>query len=48
MRSVLAAGLTLTMALPMLTLTASADEPYDVYNYKHLGEAVPSQAGDLA
>lgn len=48
MRSVLAAGLTLTMALPMLTLTASADEPYDVYNYNYLGEAVPSQAGYLA
>ena len=48
MRSVLAAGLTLTMALPMLPLSASADEPYDVYNYNYLGEAVPSQAGYLA
>lgn len=27
---------------------ASADEPYDVYNYNYLGEAVPSQAGYLA
>lgn len=29
-------------------LPASADEPYDVYNYNYLGEAVPSQAGYLA
>ena len=31
-----------------LQLPASADEPYDVYNYNYLGEAVPSQAGYLA
>ncbi|MBR3043940.1 MAG: hypothetical protein IKI45_05580 [Oscillospiraceae bacterium] len=31
-----------------LMLPASADEPYDVYNYNYLGEAVPSQAGYLA
>ena len=31
-----------------LLLPASADEPYDVYNYNYLGEAVPSQAGYLA
>ena len=43
-----AAGLSLLCVLPALTLTASADEPYDVYNYNYLGEAVPSQAGYLA
>ena len=31
-----------------LTVPAAADEPYDVYNYNYLGEAVPSQAGYLA
>ncbi|MBR6069915.1 MAG: hypothetical protein IKP78_04925 [Ruminococcus sp.] len=29
-------------------LTASAREPYDVYNYDRWGEAVPSQAGYIA
>ena len=38
----------LAAAASVLTLTASADEPYDVYNYNRLGEAVPSQAGYLA
>ena len=32
-------------AVSVLTLPASADEPYDVYNYNYLDEAVPSQAG---
>ncbi len=31
-----------------LSLTAYADEPYDVYNYDRWGEAIPSQAGYLA
>ena len=31
-----------------LAVSVSADEPYDVYNYNNLGEAVPSQAGYLA
>lgn len=30
------------------SLTASADEPYDVYNYDRWGEAIPSQAGYIA
>ena len=34
--------------MPLLVQSASADEPYDVYNYNYLGEAVPSQAGYLA
>ena len=38
----------LTAAASALSLTASADEPYEVYNYNRLGEAVPSQAGYLA
>jgi len=29
-------------------LTASADEPYDAYNYDRWGEAIPSQAGYIA
>lgn len=44
----LTAALALAVTLPGLALTASADEPYDVYNYNYLGEAVPSQAGYLA
>lgn len=43
-----AAGLALTAAVSALAMPASADEPYDVYNYNYLGEAVPSQAGYLA
>ncbi len=43
-----AAGLALLAAIPALALPTSADEPYDVYNYNYLGEAVPSQAGYLA
>ncbi|MBR1592684.1 MAG: hypothetical protein IJ666_06720 [Ruminococcus sp.] len=30
------------------SLTASAGEPYDVYNYDRWGEAIPSQAGYIA
>lgn len=30
------------------SLTAFADEPYDVYNYDRWGEAIPSQAGYIA
>lgn len=30
------------------SLAASADEPYDVYNYDRWGEAIPSQAGYIA
>lgn len=43
-----AAGLSALTVLPSFALRASADEPYDVYNYNRLGEAVPSQAGYLA
>ncbi|MCC8136320.1 MAG: hypothetical protein LIO40_06610 [Ruminococcus sp.] len=32
----------------MTSLVASADEPYDVYNYDRWGEAIPSQAGYIA
>ena len=39
---------TAAAAVSVLTLPVSADEPYDVYNYNSLGEAVPSQAGYLA
>lgn len=44
----LAAGLSAALLLPVLSQSVSADEPYDVYNYNYLGEAVPSQAGYLA
>ena len=47
-RQCAAALCSLAAAASVLTLTASADEPYDVYNYNRLGEAVPSQAGYLA
>ena len=43
-----AAVLSLLCTASVLMLPASADEPYDVYNYNYLGEAVPSQAGYLA
>lgn len=32
----------------LTSLAASADEPYDVYNYDRWGEAIPSQAGYIA
>lgn len=50
LRQIASAGMTLAMSLSMVasTMTAYADEPYDVYNYNYLGEAVPSQAGYLA
>lgn len=32
----------------LASLAASADEPYDVYNYDRWGEAIPSQAGYIA
>lgn len=48
LRQITAAGITAVMAASALTTTAFADEPYDVYNYNYLGEAVPSQAGYLA
>ncbi|MCR4888122.1 MAG: hypothetical protein K5979_02925 [Ruminococcus sp.] len=32
----------------LTSLTASAREPYDVYNYDRWGEAIPSQAGYIA
>ena len=47
-RQCAAALCSLAAAASVLTLTASADEPYEVYNYNRLGEAVPSQAGYLA
>ncbi len=40
-----AAALAVSMTVP---LAASADEPYDVYNYDRWGEAIPSQAGYIA
>ena len=43
-----AAGIAALTAVSAVTFTAAADEPYDVYNYNYLGEAVPSQAGYLA
>ena len=43
-----AAGSALWLSVLALTVPVSADEPYDVYNYNYLGEAVPSQAGYLA
>ena len=43
-----AAVCSLLCAASAMLLPASADEPYDVYNYNRLGEAVPSQAGYLA
>lgn len=41
------------VSLPIITsgafsLSASAKEPYDVYNYDRWGEAIPSQAGYIA
>ncbi len=43
-----AAGLVFLIALSSFKSPVTADEPYDVYNYNYLGEAVPSQAGYLA
>ncbi|MCQ2416277.1 MAG: hypothetical protein MJ071_00490 [Oscillospiraceae bacterium] len=44
-----AAGVFTAAALcSFAAVPVSADEPYDVYNYNYLGEAVPSQAGYLA
>ncbi|MBQ5335775.1 MAG: hypothetical protein J6Z45_07520, partial [Oscillospiraceae bacterium] len=43
-----AAGIAALLSASALSFPASADEPYDVYNYNYLGEAVPSQAGYLA
>lgn len=48
LRQIATAGITAVMAASAFTTTAFADEPYDVYNYNYLGEAVPSQAGYLA
>ena len=51
LRVPIAAGLSLLTVLSSaasMAMTAAADEPYDVYNYNYLGEAVPSQAGYLA
>ena len=48
LRQILAAGIAAVLTVPVLAKTVSADEPYDVYNYNYLGEAVPSQAGYLA
>ena len=36
------------ISMSAFTLSASADEPYDVYNYDRWGEAAPSQAGYIA
>lgn len=48
MRQMASAGIAAVMAASALVTTVCADEPYDVYNYNYLGEAVPSQAGYLA
>ncbi len=48
LRQIATAGITAVMVASAFTTTAFADEPYDVYNYNYLGEAVPSQAGYLA
>lgn len=45
---VLAAGFACALACTSFAVTSFADEPYDVYNYNWLDEAVPSQAGYLA
>ena len=44
LRQIASAGIAAVMAASALVTTVSADEPYDVYNYNYLGEAVPSQA----
>lgn len=36
------------LAVSLFQITASAGEPYDVYNYDRYGEAIPSQSGYLA
>jgi len=43
-----AAGIVCLLVFSSMSAPAAADEPYDVYNYNYLGEAVPSQAGYLA
>ncbi len=43
-----AACIALTLTAASAALPVFADEPYEVYNYNYLGEAVPSQAGYLA
>lgn len=43
-----AAGFVCLLSFSAFSLPVAADEPYDVYNYNYLGEAVPSQAGYLA
>lgn len=48
LRQITSAGIAAVMAASALVTTVFADEPYDVYNYNYLGEAVPSQAGYLA
>lgn len=48
LRQAAATSLTALLTISALALPAFADEPYDVYNYNYLGEAVPSQAGYLA
>lgn len=41
-------GLTALLLWTRMPFSVSADEPYDVYHYNDLGEAIPSQAGYLA
>lgn len=47
-RRMLAALAAVTLTVGAMPLSVHADEPYDVYNYNYLGEAVPSQAGYVA
>lgn len=48
LRQIASAGLCVLMTASALASPVHANEPYDVYNYNYLGEAVPSQAGYLA
>ena len=43
-----AAMISAITAISVCGFSAVADEPYEVYNYNYLGEAVPSQAGYTA
>lgn len=44
-KRLVAVCLTAMTAVSLCGIPAAADEPYEVYNYNYLGEAVPSQAG---
>lgn len=48
LRQIASAGFATLLTASAMAQPVSADEPYDVYNYNYLEEAVPSQAGYLA